>query len=81
MENAYEAIYAAYSDKSSKRERGTYSGFFNPNTDTSHCFTPYPESCMLHEYKHLLVKYGLIVPDDPHFKKKTSKKIRIIKWR
>ena len=80
MENAYEKVWLNISDKTEKKERGDYSGFFDPATNISHCFTPYPESCMLHEYKHLLVKYGLIVPNDPHFKRKNSK-IRIIKWR
>lgn len=69
MENAYQVSWVKIPDKSNKKDRGAYLGFFNPQTNTSHCYIPWPEKCMLHEYKHQLVKYGLIVPDDPHFNK------------
>lgn len=70
VENAYELAWSKLPDKGGKLERNRYGGFFDPATNTSHCFIPWPEKCMLHEYKHQLVKYGLIVPDDPHFKRR-----------
>jgi hypothetical protein len=71
MENAYEQVWAKRrGSKSKKKKRGEYGGFFNGSTNELHCYGPWPEVCMLHEYKHLGVKYGLEVPDDPHFKKR-----------
>lgn len=70
MENAYQTSWIKIKDKTNKKKRGKYLGFFDPTKNHSHCFMPWPEECMLHEYKHQLVKYGLIVPDDPHFKKR-----------
>lgn len=49
--------------------REIVTGFFEPTTNTLHCVAPWVDECLLHEYKHLLVKYGLVV-DHPHFKKK-----------
>lgn len=68
VENAYELAWAKTPDKKNKLVRNMYGGFFDPVKNHSHCYTPWPEECMRHEYKHQLVKYGLIVPDDPHFK-------------
>lgn len=70
MENAYEYANRYYPQNPAKLKRGKYGGFFDPMTNDLHCYGPWPEECMLHEYKHLGVKYGLKVPDDPHFKRR-----------
>lgn len=67
MENAYEAANVKDTKRIFVRSRGEYTGFIHLRLNELHCFVPYPEDCMLHEYKHLGVKYGLEVPDDPHF--------------
>ena len=68
MENAYEQAWAGRKNKRNKRERGEYTGFYDSLKNDLHCYVPWPESCILHEYKHHAVKEGLEVPDDPHFK-------------
>ena len=67
MENAFTYNWRWDREKIGMKERGEYSGFFVPGKNDLHCYVPWPEECMLHEYKHLGVKYGLKVPDDPHF--------------
>ena len=67
MQNAF----ARYNiNQVSKVDRNTVTGFFSHIDKTIHCPAPMPEECILHEYKHLAVKYGLISPNDPHFKRK-----------
>ena len=68
MENAYEQANIKDTKRLFVKGRGEYTGFIRLSLNELHCFVPYPEDCMLHEYKHLGSKYGLIVPDDPHFK-------------
>ena len=70
MENAYTMNWRRDPEKIGMEERGTYFGFFIPKGNELHCYVPWPEKCMLHEYKHLGVKYGLEIPDDPHFKRR-----------
>ncbi|MCK5603680.1 hypothetical protein KAR91_17470 [Candidatus Pacearchaeota archaeon] len=70
MENAYVKSWVKWEDKSDMKERGTYGGFFDPLTNDLHCVVPWPEWCMIHEYKHLAEKYGLEIPNDPHFNRK-----------
>ena len=70
MENAYTALWASDPQKIGMKERGEYAGFITYAKKELHCFVPWPEECMLHEYKHLGTQYGLKVPDDPHFQKK-----------
>ena len=70
MENAYVMNWSKDPEKILMKARGEYGGFFTHRGNELHCFIPWPEECMLHEYKHLGVKYGLKVPDDPHFKKR-----------
>ena len=67
MENAYEVAWLKYPDKTKKLGRERYAGFIDYWLNELHCWGPWPEECMLHEYKHLGAKYGLKVPDDPHF--------------
>ncbi|MCK5601330.1 hypothetical protein KAR91_05670 [Candidatus Pacearchaeota archaeon] len=69
MENAYEAANVKDTKRLFVKSRGEYTGFIVLSLNELHCFVPYPEDCMLHEYKHLGVKYGLVVPDDLHFNK------------
>ena len=68
MENAYEVANVKDTKRLFVKARGEYTGFINLRSNELHCFIPYPEDCMLHEYKHLGSKYGFIVPDDSHFK-------------
>ena len=75
MENAYEKAWLSIPDKTGKEERGDYGGFFNPKTNTSHCYAPWAQDCIAHENLHLLAKYGLQI-DDPHFQ--INGKIRTI---
>ncbi len=65
VQNAY-ATYNINQVSATGRDRVT--GFFSYRDNTIHCYTPFPEECLLHEYKHLLVKYGFKVPSDSHFK-------------
>ena len=67
MENAYEKAWLKYPDKIKKKGRGEYSGFIDYWLNELHCWGAWPEECILHEYKHLLTKYGLKVPNDEHF--------------
>ena len=68
MQNAYELAWSRYPDKVKRRGRGEYGGFIDYGRNELHCYGPWPEECILHEYKHLGSKYGLVVPDDKHFK-------------
>lgn len=70
MENAYEIVYVNYPNHIEKIGRGDYTGFINLRNNELHCYGVWPEQCMLHEYKHLGSKYGLIIPDDPHFERR-----------
>lgn len=70
MENAYEVANIKDTKRLFISARGEYTGFINYKLNELHCYIPYPEQCMLHEYKHLGTKYGLVVPDDPHFKRR-----------
>lgn len=70
MENAYELANIKDVERIFTRERGEYTGFIHFSVNELHCYTPWPEECMLHEYKHLLDKYGLDIPDDPHFNRR-----------
>ena len=70
MSNAYEAAWVVFKDKGGKKPRHFYDGFIDYNKNDLHCWGPWPEECMLHEYKHLGTKYGLKVPDDPHFERR-----------
>ena len=67
MENAYELANVADKERIYTSPRGEYTGFIHLSLNELHCYVPWPEQCMLHEYKHLGSKYGLEVPDDPHF--------------
>ena len=75
MENAYSKWWAGKRDKSEMKSRGEYTGFFDPIKNDLHCVVPWPEECMFHEYKHLAEKYGLEIPNDPHFNRKPSKPV------
>ena len=68
MENAYELANVKDTKRLFVKARGEYTVFIHLRLNELHCYIPWPEDCMLHEYKHLASKYGLIVPDDPHFK-------------
>ena len=67
MENAYELANVKDTERIFTKDREEYTGFINYRLNELHCYIPYPEQCMLHEYKHLGTKYGLKVPDDEHF--------------
>lgn len=69
MENAYTYNWRWDREKIGMKERGKYLGFFVSIKNELHCYVPWPEACILHEYKHLGSKYGLKVPADPHFNK------------
>ena len=63
--------YAQYNIRqTSTVSRDIVTGFFSHIDNTIHCPAPFPEECLLHEYKHLTTKYGLEIPDDPHFKRR-----------
>lgn len=70
MENAYELANIKDVKRIFVKARREYTGFIHLRLNELHCYIPYPEQCMLHEYKHLGSKYGLVVPDDPHFEKR-----------
>ena len=70
MENAYEVANIKDTKRLFVKGRGEYTGFIVLSLNELHCFVPYPEQCILHEYKHLGSKYGLIIPDDPHFERR-----------
>ena len=70
MENTYEVANIKDTKRIFVKNRGEYTGFIHLSLNELHCFGPYPEQCILHEYKHLGSKYGLIIPDDPHFERR-----------
>ncbi|MCK5610698.1 hypothetical protein KAR91_52985 [Candidatus Pacearchaeota archaeon] len=72
MENAYSKWWSSKRDKGSMKARGAYTGWFDPTKNDLHCVVPWSERCMIHEYKHLAEKYGLKIPNDPHFSRKES---------
>lgn len=70
MENSYEVANVKDTNRLYVKNRGEYAGFINYMLNELHCYGHWPEECILHEYKHLATKYGLKVPDDPHFKRR-----------
>ena len=75
MENAYVEWWSRKDNWRDMKPRGSYTGWFDPIKNDLHCFGPYPEGCMIHEYKHLAEKYGLVIPNDPHFGRKPTEAI------
>ena len=72
MENAYELANVKDTMRIFTKDRGEYTGFIHLRLNELHCYIPWPEQCMLHEYKHLGTKYGLEVPDDEHFNRRVK---------
>jgi hypothetical protein len=61
--------YAVYNLKGGgKLRRDSIGGFFSYVDNRLHCAIDVFDICILHEYKHLLGKYGLKFPNyEPHF--------------
>lgn len=74
VQNSYSRYTVGHTDRA---DRDRVLGFFSSIDNTLHCPVEYFDYCILHEYKHLLEKYGLKFPAyEEHFGRRFNNKRR-----